>query len=236
MTGQPRSGPVGGQLAFDLPPRTGFARPDFFVSPVNRVALGAIDAWSDWPQGRMLLTGSAGSGKSHLAAIWAAQAGAETVAGVDLHPGMVAVLAAQGPVAVDDADDVAGHPEREAALFHLHNLMTERHHALLLTAGTTPRDWGLRLPDLASRVQAMPAARLDPPDDGLLAAVLVKLFADRQVAVDPSLIPYLLARMDRSIAAARVLVARLDAQALARGKPISRALAAEVLDRDGALE
>lgn len=230
MSGGARSGPAGGQLAFDLPPRTGYARPDFFVSAANRDALAAIDGWARWPEGRMLLTGPAGSGKSHLAAIWAAQAGGTVAEGGALGADAVEGLAAHGAVAVDDANAVAGHPAREAALFHLHNRMRERGHPLLLTAAAPPRDWGLGLPDLASRMQAMAATRLGRPDDALLRAVLVKLFADRQVVVEPALIPYVVARMDRSIAAARALVASLDALSLERGRPISRALAAEALE------
>jgi len=107
----------------------------------------------------------------------------------------------------------------EVALFHLHNMATEARASLLLTAACPPRDWGLKLPDLASRMQAAPLTRLEAPDDALLAAVLGKLFADRQVVVPPTLIPYLIARMERSLKAARALVARLDAQALARRPP-----------------
>jgi chromosomal replication initiation ATPase DnaA len=133
-------------------------------------------------------------------------------------------------VVVEDAAEMAGLPAHEEALFHLINHMAAAGGHLLLTAQTPPRDWGLTLPDLLSRLQATAIARLDPPDDALLSAVLVKLFADRQIAVPANLIPYLTARMDRSIAAARHLVATLDARALALGRPITRALAAELLD------
>jgi chromosomal replication initiation ATPase DnaA len=125
---------------------------------------------------------------------------------------------------------VAGDLAAETALFHLHNLMAQAGGLLLITAAAPPRDWGLGLPDLASRMQGAALARLDPPDDALLSAVLAKLFADRQIAISPALIPYLVARMDRSMAAARDLVARLDAAALARGQAVTRALAATVLD------
>jgi chromosomal replication initiation ATPase DnaA len=119
---------------------------------------------------------------------------------------------------VEDADHLAD-PADETALFHLHNLLGAQGGALLLTAAVPVRDWGLTLADLASRMQAIAVTRLDPPDDALLSAVLVKLFADRQITVAPALIPYLASRMDRSFAAARDLVARLDA------------LAATLLDR-----
>ena len=220
------------QLAFDLPTRDEMTRAAFFVSPVNALALAAVDGWRDWPGAKMLLVGPAGSGKTHLAHLWAAETGAALIAAADLAGADLPALAATGRVAVEDADALAGDPAAETALFHLHNLVLPAGR-LLLTATRPPRDWGLGLPDLMSRMQAAPVTRLEPPDDALLSAVLVKLFADRQIAVAPNLIPYLVARMPRSIGAARGLVAALDARALAEGRPITRALAAEILDSAG---
>ena len=215
------------QLAFDLPSGEAFRRADFFASPANAQALASVEAWRDWPGGKLVLIGPEGAGKTHLAHIWAEMAGAEVIAAqrladADLHD------LAQGPVAVENADRIAGDREAEVALFHLHNLLDGR--GLLVTAARSPRDWGVTLPDLLSRMQAASVAQLDPPDDMLLSAVLIKLFADRQIAVPPNLIPYLVSRMDRSIAAAREWVKFLDARALALGRPVTRALAAEVLD------
>jgi chromosomal replication initiation ATPase DnaA len=212
------------QLAFDLPNAEAMTREDFFVAPSNALALQVVEGWQDWPGRKLLLVGPEGSGKTHLAHIWAAMTGAvilpaDTLCAVD-----VADLAGRA-VVIEDADRIVG---QEAQLFHLHNLVTEGG-ALLLTARTPPRDWGLGLPDLISRMQATPIAQLDAPDDALLSAVLVKLFADRQVVVPASLIPYLVSRMPRSIGAARALVAALDARALAAGRPITRALASDVL-------
>lgn len=212
------------QLAFALPNSEAMTREDFFVAPSNALALQTVEGWQDWPGRKLLLIGPEGAGKSHLAHVWAALSGAVIVAGPDLARTDVAVLAGK-PVAVEDADRIG---PAEAQLFHLHNLATSGA-ALLLTARTPPRDWGLGLPDLISRMQATQIARLEAPDDALLAAVLVKLFADRQVAVPSNLIPYLISRMPRSIGAARALVADLDARALAAGRPITRALASEVL-------
>lgn len=220
------------QLAFDLPAREAFRREDFFVSPANAVALAAVDGWKDWPGGKMLLVGPRGSGKTHLARLWAAEAGAAVIPGAELAEADLPGLSSHGAVAVEDAEAVAGHPEREAAFFHLHNLVVQAG-SLLVTATTPPRDWGLGLPDLASRLQAAAVTRLEAPDDALLSAVLIKLFSDRQIAVPPTLIPYLVLRMERSIDAARGLVAELDARSLAGGRPITRQLAAEVMDRDG---
>jgi chromosomal replication initiation ATPase DnaA len=211
------------QLAFDLPGSTAYSRADFFVSPANAQALAAIDGWMNWPAGKMLVIGPKGSGKTHLAHLWAAMTDGTVINARDL--GQTDLAALPAAIAVDDADDVTD----EDALFHLHNIVTQSG-SLLLTATTPPRDWRLRLPDLVSRMQAAAITRLDAPDDALLAAVLVKLFTDRQITVQPTLIPYLVTRMDRALGAAQTLVARLDAHALAKGRPITRALAAEVLD------
>ena len=220
------------QLAFDLPARDALTRAEFFVSPANALALATLDDWHDWPGGKLLLTGPKGAGKTHLAHIWAAEASAAVLSGVDLSTADLPALAESGRVAVEDAEAVAGHPQAETALFHLHNLLLPAGR-LLLTAAAPPRDWGLHLADLLSRLQAAPVAQLQAPDDALLSAVLIKLFADRQITVPPNLIPYLVARMPRSIDAARALVADLDARALQDGRAITRALAADLLDSAG---
>ena len=216
------------QLAFDLPAREAWRREDFFPSPANAAALAAVDDWRNWPGGKLVLTGPKGSGKTHLARLWAAEAGAALLPAADLATADLPALSAHGAVAVEDAETAAGNPQAEAAFFHLHNLVTQSGH-LLVTANRPPRDWGLALPDLASRLQAAALARIEAPDDALLSAVLIKLFADRQITVPPALIPYLVARMERSIDAARALVAALDARALAEGRPITRQLAADLL-------
>lgn len=212
------------QLAFALPNAEALTREDFFVAPSNALALQTVEGWQDWPGRKLLLIGPEGAGKTHLAHVWATLSGAAILTGPDLAQTDVASLAGR-PVLVDDADRIG---PAEAQLFHLHNLATSGA-ALLLTARTPPRDWGLALPDLVSRMQATQIARLEAPDDALLSAVLVKLFADRQVTVPSNLISYLITRMPRSIGAARTLVADLDARALAAGRPITRALAGEVL-------
>lgn len=217
------------QLSFDLPRKEARGRGDFFVSPANALAVALIDAPADWPGGKLVLSGPAASGKTHLAQVWAGQTGAASVAAADL-PGLSVPDLARGPVAVEDVPRIAGHAAAEAALFHLHNLVLAEGHALLLTGRRPPEFWGLVLPDLHSRIAGAQHAALAPPDDALLAAVLAKLFADRQVAPRPDVIPYLVRRIDRSFAAAGQIVERLDRAALAGAREVTRALATQVLD------
>lgn len=218
--------PTQSTLPLDLPAR--HSRASFVIAPCNATALALLDQ-PDWPQGKLVLTGPEGAGKSHLLQIWASEQGAALVTGAALAVADVAALTGAGCVAVDDAGSVAGSDAAQQVLFHLHNLLAAQGGRLLLAARAPVRDWGLGLPDLTSRLLAATHVRLPPPDDTLLAAVLTKLFADRQVRVPDTLIPFLVARMERSLATAQVLVARLDSEALARKKPISRALAADVM-------
>lgn len=217
---------MSGQLTFDLPLVQGWQRDAFLVTSATAAALAAVDSWQTWANGRLLLVGPSGAGKTHLAHIWAEMAQALWVKPADLQA-QLPEIAPNACVILDDAHHVTDRAEE--ALFHLYNRLGPEGR-LLLTAPTAPRDWGLALPDLLSRLQAMPMARLEPPDDALLAGVLVKLFADRQITAEARLIPYLLPRMERSIAAAQALVMALDAKSLATQRPVTRALAAEVLD------
>lgn len=218
------------QLSFDLPVRTALGREDFYVAPANAQAVAMIEDWQGWPSRKLVLAGPAGAGKTHLTHVWATLTEARIIAARDLAEADIAGLAS-GPVAIEDADEIAGDAAGEEALFHLHNLTLAEGHSLLLTAETAPNFWPLALPDLASRMQATTLAHLRAPDDTLLAALLMKLFADRQLSPNPEILPYLARRMDRSFDAARRLVATLDATALSTGRPINRAMAAKVLDK-----
>jgi chromosomal replication initiation ATPase DnaA len=220
------------QLPLPLPWRPALGRGDFFVAPSNAVALAQIDAWRGWPGGKLALTGPEGAGKTHLAHVWAADSGATLIAGAALAAADLPALAAGGAVAVDDAAAVSGDRAAETALFHLHNLLAAAGGRLLVTGREPPARWPIALPDLASRLAAAGIARLDLPDDALITAVLAKLFADRQLAVAPALVPWLAQRCERSLAAAGRLVAQLDAAALASGRPITRALAQPFLSED----
>jgi chromosomal replication initiation ATPase DnaA len=217
------------QLPLPLPARTALGREDFFVSPANAMAVAMIEGWQDWASRKCVLTGPEGAGKTHLAHVWAAQSGARIVAAADLPDADIPALAT-GCVCIEDVDRVAGDMAAERALFHLHNLVLAEGHALLLTARAAPWHWPLALPDLKSRVQGTQAAALPEPDDALLAALLAKLFGDRQIVPAPDVIPYLLGRMPRSYRAAQRIVAALDREALARKGAVTRPLAARVME------
>ena len=218
------------QLGFDLPVRAALGREDFFVSPANAMAVALLEGWQGWPGRKLLLIGPAGAGKTHLAHGWAAQSRARILPAAGLEQADIPALA-QGHVVVEDIDQIAGQQGAEQALFHLHNLVIAEGHSLLLTSACAPQHLGLSLPDLQSRVQGCQSASLGAPDDRLLGAVLMKLFADRQLVPTPDTLPYLVRWMTRSFDSARQIVAEMDAQALAQGRPLNRALAREVLAR-----
>ncbi|TQS72323.1 chromosomal replication initiator DnaA [Rhodobacteraceae bacterium] len=221
------------QLIFDLPLRQSQGREDYYVAQANALALVMLDRPSNWPSGRLLLLGDPGAGKTHLAQIWADENRAPLISSGELEHYDAPFLVSAGAVVVDDADRIAGSENHESLLLHLNNLCQAEGVRLLITARTPPRDWGMDLPDLRSRMEATASARLLPPDDALLAAVLVKMFADRQIHVPVTLIPWLVGRMDRSMATARALVNALDARSLEEKRAITRSLAAEVLDSLG---
>jgi chromosomal replication initiation ATPase DnaA len=214
------------QLAFDLPLDPRFGAEDFLVSPSNEQAYGLIENWPDWPDTILLLVGPRGSGKSHLASIWATTARAWTIDASGIAQDKVPHLVSNGALAIEDMD----RGERdEAALFHLLNLAREKKASLLITCETPPDRWSLKTPDLLSRLRLAPSVSLEAPDDALLKAVLVKLFVDRQLVVDTSVVDYIALRIERSLAKASELVGLLDREALSRGRRVSRAIAAEIL-------
>lgn len=222
------------QLPLDLPTRTALGREDFFVSPSNAVALASVESWQTWPNRKMILIGPKGAGKTHLVHVWAASSSATIVQASDLAKADISSLA-QGNLAVEDVQAISGDSTLEEALFHTHNLVLAEGHHLLLTSSKAPSRWGLNLPDLKSRMEGTNVAALDEPDDSLLAAMLTKLFADRQLMPSPEAVTYLLRNMERSASEAVRIVAQMDRRALSEGRKISRKLALEVLQNPDAL-
>ncbi len=219
------------QLNFDLPVTPDFTRNGFVVSDSNALAVALIDNWQSWPQGKMILSGPSGAGKTHLTRIWAEDTGAQMIEAIDLSVDSVERLS-NAAVAVENVPAIAEDAAAQTALFHLHNLLIAHGQPLLMTGVGTPNHWRMTLPDLQSRIDAAGHAALSAPDDGLLQAVLEKHFADRQLAPRPDVIPYLLPRIERSYLAALQIVAALDEESLRDRKPITRPMAAALLDKD----
>jgi chromosomal replication initiation ATPase DnaA len=213
------------QLALALDHSESFAREDFLTGPANAAALALIERWPDWPDRTMLLVGPQGSGKSHLAAIWAETAGARRVAARSLDAMDLPSAFATGALVLEDLSE--GRFD-ERALFHLVNYAREERAFVLMTSRNAPAGWMLAVPDLASRLRTLPVVQLAAPDDALLRAIIVKLFADRQLAVEESLVTYLVSRIERSVVAAHKAVEALDREALRRQRPVTRALAGEL--------
>lgn len=214
------------QLALDLAFRPAQGREDFLVSTANETAVAWLDRWPDWPSHGLVLLGPAASGKSHLAAVWRERSGAELLSDA---PGAAAETGGAKHVLLDDADRfLGGQADRQEALFHLYNRLRETGGTLLLTARVPVASWNVGLPDLASRLGALPSAAIAPPDDALLAALLVKQFADRRIQAGHEVIEYLLKRIDRSFDGVRKAVEQVDRHALARKRRVTVRLAAEL--------
>jgi chromosomal replication initiation ATPase DnaA len=214
------------QLAFALPHAESLTRDNFLEGPANAAGLALVDGWPDWPNRIMLLVGPEGSGKSHLAAIWAEQAGARSIPAHALTAAAVPGALATGALVVEDLKSL---DLDERALFHLMNLAREEAAFVLITARTPPTALQIELRDLRSRLRAVPTVLLLPPDDQLFRALIVKFCADRQLIVDETVVSYLASRIERSYAAVRQAVELLDTEALRLGRPVTRALAADLL-------
>ncbi|MEA2862989.1 MAG: hypothetical protein QOC84_945 [Bradyrhizobium sp.] len=216
------------QLAFALPHAESLTRDNFLEGPANAQGLVLVDSWPEWPNRTMLLVGSEGSGKSHLAAIWAEHAGARSTTAHALTAAAVPGALATGALVVED---LRQSDFDERALFHLMNMAREDEAFVLITARAPPSAFDVELRDLRSRLRAVPTVSLLPPDDALFRALIVKFCADRQLIIDEAVVGYLATRIERSYAAVRRAVELLDTEALRLGRPVTRALAAEVLRR-----
>lgn len=218
------------QLPLELPHRASYGREDFLVSASNEAAVAWLDRWPEWPAPGLAVHGPAGCGKTHLAHVFEARAQARLIRPADLErAGAAGLPGAERAWVLDEAPPV---PERP--LLHLYNSLAEQGGHLLIVSRLAPARWGIGLADLASRLTALPAVRIEPPDDRLMEAVMVKLFADRQVAVAPGVVAFLTARLERSFAAVQKVVETLDRESLARHRAVSLALAREVVERETA--
>jgi chromosomal replication initiation ATPase DnaA len=223
MSGQPSETSV--QLPLDLPITPRLGRDDFLAAPANLSALTMIEEWPNWPNRMISINGPPGSGKSHLLAIWAAQSQAQIYTGAALPSLEELVRRNLSAIGIDDVDQL----KDETALFHLLNFATEHQVFVVMTARRLLRRDEVTLPDLLSRLRLALSLEINAPDEALVRAVLEKLFKDRQLIVDAPALDYAALRLDRSLEAVRAFVAAIDRAALAQGRPITRALAAEIM-------
>jgi len=213
------------QLVLALDHSVSFAREDFLRGPSNAAALTLIERWPDWPDRIVAVIGPEGSGKSHLAAIWAEATGARILSAKLLSLSDLPAAFATGALVLEDLE-FAGLDER--ALFHFLNLARENGAFVLITSRSPLSTFPVAIRDLASRMRAVPSVTMSSPDDALLRALIVKLAADRQISVDEALVNYLANRIERSFVAARAAIDRLDEEALRQHRPVTRALAVEL--------
>lgn len=216
------------QLTLDFPNQPAMGADDFLVAGPNEQAWQAVQDWPDWRDYGLVIWGDAGCGKTHLARIWGQRAGAAILGPETLDHAAEEVDG--GRLAAAVIDDVAQlGPDREEALLHLLNAIRARGGHILMTGREAPARWPISLPDLASRLRAIATVRMEAPDDRLLAAVVVKLLKDRQLNVEPTVIDYVLTRMERSFAAANALIRQIDQLALAEGRAVTVPVARRVL-------
>ena len=213
------------QLTLDLPHRPALGREDFLVTESNAVAVELVDQWPNWPSFGAIIVGPPGCGKSHLVEVWRQKSGAQITTSDALEIAAIPALLSSSHCAIEITSTL---PER--AIFHALNFARQEGRSLLFTAVHPVVEWAITIPDLASRLKALPVVLIGQPDDALLRGVIVKLFHDRQIAVDEATLNYMLLRMPRSLQSARTIVAAIDHQALVEKAEITRHFVAKVLN------
>jgi chromosomal replication initiation ATPase DnaA len=214
------------QLAFDLSFRTALGAEDFMVSSANQAALAIVDCWPDWPHWAVVVEGPSRSGKSHLANVWRVRSAAHVVSADAMTETLAGIFQTTRALVVENLE--AGVND-EQMLFHLLNIAREHRLSILFTSRVGPGDLALNFPDLRSRLRALPVVRIEPPDEDLLKAVLLKHFADRQLTIEPQLISHMATHMERSFEAAHALVAAIDRRSLADKRRVTKVLVNAVM-------
>lgn len=218
------------QIPLDLPMLPAHGREDFMIGESNQSAVDWIDRWPNWPAPALVLNGPAASGKTHLAAVWQERTNATPIKPEMLTTHSADDLAGMGQtLLIDGVDPWLGTREAEETLFHLYNMFKESGRTMLITSRAAPSHIEFAIPDLASRLRAAPCANIMSPDETLLQNIIVKMFADRQLSIGVDVLNYIMPRMERSFVAARDIVEKSDAMALAKKRPISIPLMRDVL-------
>lgn len=220
------------QLSFSLPKKETLDRDNYFVSQANQGAVSLIEDWINWPSRKLILVGSEGSGKTHLGHLWASEVGATIINATTLMEQQISELS-KAPVLVEDINEIQRNQPVEIVLFHLHNLLYSEGHSLLMTSQILPGRLSFSLEDLQSRIEASTTAKLHPVDDNLLGAILIKMFADRQIYFSDKLLTYVLSRVERSYTAAKLFVEEVDSKAMAESRVIGKKLVRDILEARG---
>jgi chromosomal replication initiation ATPase DnaA len=220
------------QLSFSLPKKETLDRDNYFVSQANQGAVSLIEDWINWPSRKLILVGSEGSGKTHLGHLWASEVGATIINATTLMEQQISELS-KAPVLVEDINEIQRNQPVEIILFHLHNLLHSEGHSLLMTSQILPGRLSFSLKDLQSRIEASIIAKLHPVDDDLLGAILIKMFADRQIYFSDKLLTYVLSRVERSYTAAKLFVEEVDSKAMAESRVIGKKLVRDILEARG---
>ena len=220
------------QLSFSLPKKETLDRDNYFVSQANQGAVSLIEDWINWPSQKLILVGSEGSGKTHLGHLWAGEVGATIINATTLMEQQISELS-KAPVLVEDINEIQRNQPVEIILFHLHNLLHSEGHSLLMTSQILPGRLSFSLKDLQSRIEASIIAKLHPVDDDLLGAILIKMFADRQIHFSDKLLTYVLSRVERSYTAAKLFVEEVDSKAMTESRVIGKRLVRDILEARG---